>query len=148
MNPLSGSNRVPLSPRRTSSFLPSSSSIPPHGYTPPFGIPSYLRHSSYHSHFYTTPLIPPPSSDASTASVPSIRDSEEKIPLPTHWDEGDKCALLELGSDRLVASFAGSAKYGDRDAAAVRANRPVPSQTGVYYFEVEILNKGVSGYIG
>lgn len=45
-------------------------------------------------------------------------------------------------------TFLGSAKYGDRDAAAVRTNRPIPSQTGVYYWEVTIVDKGVSGYIG
>ncbi|GAA5975303.1 hypothetical protein JCM5350_006421 [Sporobolomyces pararoseus] len=138
MNPLSGSNRVPLSPRRTSSHP--SSSNPLRGYTPPFAVPSYLRHSSYFSRFRTTP---DPSDSLNDSAV-----EQDKISLPTNWDEGDKCALLELTTDGLVASFAGSAKYGDRDAAAVRANKPVPSETGVYYFEVEILNKGVSGYIG
>ncbi|GAA6006258.1 hypothetical protein JCM11491_002086 [Sporobolomyces phaffii] len=141
MNPLSGSNRVPLSPRRTSSLLPPSASSS-HGYTPPFPVPAYLRHSSFHPRFHTTPTPTP------TANPPTPASDCDPIPLPTHWDEGDKCALLELSSDGRVASFAGSAKYGDRDAAAVRANAPVPSETGVYYFEVEILNKGVSGYIG
>ncbi|GEM12860.1 ran-binding protein [Rhodotorula toruloides] len=48
----------------------------------------------------------------------------------------------------MGVSFAGSAKYGDRDAAAIRANRPVPPQAAVYFYEVTILDKGVSGYIG
>ena len=135
MNPLSGSNRVPLSPRRTSSFLPpssSSTSTPISSYTPSFPLPSYLRHSSYSFLFSTTP----------SSSLPN------SIPLPTSWDPLDKCALLELSSNSLECSFRGSAKYGDRDAAAVRANHSVPTETGVWYFEVEVLNKGVSGYIG
>ncbi|KAK4052488.1 hypothetical protein OIV83_002290 [Microbotryomycetes sp. JL201] len=74
--------------------------------------------------------------------------AEEPIYLPTCWNEMDRCALLELSSDRLNLMFAGSAKYGDRDAAAVRADRPIPPQCGVYYFEVEIVDKGLSGYIG
>ncbi|KAM0790579.1 hypothetical protein ACM66B_004446 [Microbotryomycetes sp. NB124-2] len=73
---------------------------------------------------------------------------DEPIYLPTCWNEHDRCALLELSSDRLNLMFAGSAKYGDRDAAAVRADRPIPPQCGVYYFEVEIVDKGLSGYIG
>ncbi|GAA5941566.1 uncharacterized protein JCM15063_001623 [Sporobolomyces koalae] len=149
MNPLSGSNRVPLSPRRTSSFLPSTSTVSSSAtttttktYTPSFAVPAYLRHSSLYAQFRTT------RSHDDQRDVRLDRDEDHTILLPTSWEETDKCALLELSSDHLVASFAGSAKYGDRDAAAVRANRPVPPETGVYYFEVEILNKGVSGYIG
>lgn len=94
------------------------------------------------------------------------------ILLPTCWDEDDRCALIELSSDGLGVSFggacaarsgvfptpadelplardpSGSAKYGDRDAASVRTNRPIPPQAAVYYFEVTIENRGVSGYIG
>ncbi|GAA5874549.1 hypothetical protein JCM1840_002226 [Sporobolomyces johnsonii] len=82
------------------------------------------------------------------AAGSATAERDAPILLPTCWDEDDRCALLELTSDGLGASFAGSAKYGDRDAAAVRANRPVPSQAGVYYFEVTVIDKGVSGYIG
>lgn len=35
-----------------------------------------------------------------------------------------------------------------QDAAAVRADYPIPPQTGIYYFEVEIVSKGQKGYIG
>ena len=33
------------------------------------------------------------------------------------------------------------------DAATVRANHPIPHQCGIFYFEVEIINKGRDGYI-
>jgi hypothetical protein len=36
----------------------------------------------------------------------------------------------------------------DKDAAAVRADQPIPSQAGVYYYEVEVISKGQKGYIG
>lgn len=35
-----------------------------------------------------------------------------------------------------------------QDAAAVRADYPIPPQAGIYYFEVEIVSKGQKGYIG
>jgi len=36
----------------------------------------------------------------------------------------------------------------DRDAAAVRTNHPVPSRCPIFYYEVEIVNKGRDGFIG
>ncbi|KAM0753364.1 competence/damage-inducible protein CinA [Meredithblackwellia eburnea MCA 4105] len=84
------------------------------------------------------------------SSSSRAHDDDAKVPilLPTCWDEGDRCQALELNSDGLGVSFAGSSNHGDRDAAAVRSNRPIPSQAAVYYFEVKIENKGQSGYIG
>ncbi|GAA5893581.1 hypothetical protein JCM6882_007855 [Rhodosporidiobolus microsporus] len=212
MNPLSGSNRLPVSPRRHQSYglplLSSSSSSaptpPPHPparhatFQRPFPVPPYLLHSSlFRDRYYTTPseesaysaLVSPAADEGGSSAAgagagggsgsgvgvrkkPSLSDAlsvgpgvgigvhagdglaaaaaatDAPILLPTCWDEDDRCALLELSSDGLGVSFAGSAKYGDRDAAAIRANRPVPSQCGVYYFEVTVVDKGVSGYIG
>ncbi|KAG0284746.1 hypothetical protein BGZ96_010904 [Linnemannia gamsii] len=36
----------------------------------------------------------------------------------------------------------------DSDASAIRANRPIPPQCGVYYYEVLIKSNGQQGYIG
>ena len=36
----------------------------------------------------------------------------------------------------------------DSDAAAVRSNRPCPRSSGIYYFEIEIIDRGRDGYIG
>ena len=36
----------------------------------------------------------------------------------------------------------------DRDAASIRSNKPIPANCPVYYFEIEIINKGRDGYIG
>ena len=138
-------------------------------YSTPFPVPSYLQHASLYkdrfatgsspssSHRALAPRVGEPHRDSTKGKRPSYAaaatqpdDNKEADPilLPTAWDPDDRCALLDLTSDALGVSFAGSAKNGDRDAAAVRANRPVPSQAAVYYFEVKILDKGVSGYIG
>lgn len=175
----SGSNLLPVSPRRphppasSSSLLhaAASSTLTPRTepYSTPFPVPSYLQHASLYKNRFATGIAPSSSSsplqparvgephrDSTKGKRPSYAatqqpgDNKEEDPilLPTAWNPDDKCALLDLTSDALGVSFAGSAKNGDRDAAAVRANRPVPSQAAVYYFEVKILDKGVSGYIG
>jgi len=36
----------------------------------------------------------------------------------------------------------------DADAAAIRANHPIPSACGIYYFEAEVISKGRDGYMG
>lgn len=170
----SGSNLLPVSPRRPH---PPPSLHPPHAaaasstlaprtepYSTPFPVPSYLQHASLYTDRFATGTAPSsqptrvgePHRDSAKGKRPSYAattqpaDSKEDDPilLPTAWNPDDRCALLDLTSDALGVSFAGSAKNGDRDAAAVRANRPVPSQAAVYYFEVKILDKGVSGYIG
>ena len=71
----------------------------------------------------------------------------EKYPLPTHWNSKDKCSLIELSRHGLRAHYTGSGK-SDGEAAAVRSNFCIPSQCGVYYFEVSIISKGRDGYIG
>ncbi|GAA5944858.1 hypothetical protein JCM3775_003539 [Rhodotorula graminis] len=125
----------------------------------PFPVPAYLRHATlFADRFETVPsTADTAANDLARKPASLTRDDKGKgrastdntrIPLPTCWDEADRCALLELTSDGLGVSFAGSAKYGDRDAAAVRANRPVPPQAGVYYYEVQVLDRGLSGYIG
>ncbi|GAA5863677.1 hypothetical protein JCM3774_001211 [Rhodotorula dairenensis] len=175
----SGSNLLPVSPRRPLSShphphpsLPSTLAPRTEPYVSAFPPPSYLQHASLYRHRFSTGLSssestqPParggvgqqPLGDSSKGKQPSYDHygggdttddvGEDPILLPTAWNPDDRCALLDLTSDALGVSFAGSAKNGDRDAAAIRANRPVPSQAGVYYFEVKVLDKGVSGYIG
>jgi len=52
---------------------------------------------------------------------------------------------LEISGLRVRYKGPGS---DDRDAAAIRANNPVPDCMPVYYYEVEIANKGRDGFIG
>ncbi|CAG8748606.1 12131_t:CDS:2, partial [Ambispora leptoticha] len=36
----------------------------------------------------------------------------------------------------------------DHKAVVIRANNPIPSQCGLFYFEIEIINEGKNGMIG
>ncbi|KTW30156.1 hypothetical protein T552_00635 [Pneumocystis carinii B80] len=68
--------------------------------------------------------------------------------LPSSWNEDDKCNLLSLAGNGLEVKFVGPAKGVEQDAASVRANNPIPTRCGLYYYEIEILSKGYEGLIG
>ncbi|KAK9760457.1 hypothetical protein K7432_015485, partial [Basidiobolus ranarum] len=79
---------------------------------------------------------------------PAVDPNQIDLPqLPTSWNGKDKCALLELSTDGIKVNYIGTGK-SDNDAAAVRANHPMPPQCGLFYFEVDIISKGRDGYIG
>ncbi|KAI9007974.1 concanavalin A-like lectin/glucanase domain-containing protein [Phycomyces nitens] len=67
--------------------------------------------------------------------------------LPTAWNPDQKGEFVEMSQDHLQLSYEGIGKK-DSDIAAVRANFPMRHQCGIYYFEVEIISKGVDGHIG
>jgi len=84
-------------------------------------------------------------------------DVAEKLPLssttttepphlPSRFNERDRCAMLELANDGMDAKFAGPAKGTESDAASVRADYPIPTSCGIYYFEVTIISRGSQGY--
>ncbi|KAF2751127.1 SPRY-domain-containing protein [Sporormia fimetaria CBS 119925] len=66
---------------------------------------------------------------------------------PTRWNEMDKNVQIELDEDGSVAKYAGPQKLQE-EAAAVRANRPMPRQAGIYYFEVSVQSRLKEGIIG
>lgn len=41
----------------------------------------------------------------------------------------------------------GPSSTGEKEAAAARANHPIPPACGIYYYEVTITDKGVKGYV-
>ena len=45
----------------------------------------------------------------------------------------------------LSPSFLSGSGKNQKDAAAVRANHPIPTGCGIYYYEVKIINKGRDG---
>ncbi|KAJ1328526.1 hypothetical protein BSLG_010258 [Batrachochytrium salamandrivorans] len=67
--------------------------------------------------------------------------------LPTSWNPKDKGSILDLSGNNMRVSYQGTGK-SDTDAASVRANSHIPSQTGIYYYEITITSKGRDGYIG
>lgn len=128
------SNSIPLGRRRLIG-------TPHPTYARPFSVPSYLLHSYNSSRFFTMELAK--EIDSMDSTTPH---DGERILLPTCWDA--KSVLLDLASDGVNVRFGGTAKYGDRDAAAILANQPIDPSVGIYYFEVMIISKGHSGYIG
>ncbi|KAL6705909.1 hypothetical protein ACN47E_006188 [Coniothyrium glycines] len=75
--------------------------------------------------------------------APALVD-EPVAPWPTRWNDGDRFVQLELEEGGRVAKFAGSQKTHD-EAAAVRADFPMPRQCGIYYYEMTITSKGKDG---
>jgi hypothetical protein len=69
---------------------------------------------------------------------------DEPAPWPTKWNEGDKFAQLDIEENGRLAKFSGSQKTHD-EAAAVRADFPMPRQCGIYYYEVTVISKGRDG---
>ncbi|KAF9134992.1 hypothetical protein BGW39_005084 [Mortierella sp. 14UC] len=67
--------------------------------------------------------------------------------LPSRWSSAEKTDKTELSEDDLQVRYTGPGK-ADSDASAIRANRPIPPQCGVYYYEVLIKSNGQQGYIG
>jgi hypothetical protein len=71
---------------------------------------------------------------------------EPVAPWPTRWNDGDRFSQLELESEGRTAKFSGTQKTHD-EAAAVRADFPMPRQCGIYYFEITVISKGKDGYV-
>uniref|UniRef100_A0A915E4E7 B30.2/SPRY domain-containing protein n=1 Tax=Ditylenchus dipsaci TaxID=166011 RepID=A0A915E4E7_9BILA len=71
----------------------------------------------------------------------------KKESLPRHWSATDRFNSLNISNDLLRIRYKGKGA-SHKDAAAVRANRPIPKSTIVYYYEIKIINKGIHGYMG
>ncbi|KDQ54931.1 hypothetical protein JAAARDRAFT_354484 [Jaapia argillacea MUCL 33604] len=67
--------------------------------------------------------------------------------LPTRWSDQDRHPNLSVGGDGRDLSYNGPSSSGEKDAAAARTNHPIPPACGIYYYEVEIVNKGQKGHI-
>ena len=76
---------------------------------------------------------------------PSLED-HGLAPLPSKWAEVDKYGGLEIAANGLDVKYIGLSKLHDHEAAAARADHPMPPQCGIYYFEVTIISKGKEGY--
>ncbi|TVY65664.1 Uncharacterized protein LSUE1_G007172 [Lachnellula suecica] len=74
--------------------------------------------------------------------APPVED--EAVPrLPSKWSSMDKYGGLEILSDGQEIKFTGPKSDRDRDheACAVRADFPMPTQCGIYYYEVTIISR-------
>ena len=72
---------------------------------------------------------------------PASAELEDVVsPLPTRWNSDDKDHSVEVYGDGYEVKYTGS-KSSEIEAGAIRADNYMPTQCGVYYFEVMILNK-------
>ncbi|KAF9186926.1 hypothetical protein BGZ51_001236 [Haplosporangium sp. Z 767] len=83
----------------------------------------------------------------SGTTTPTRAQRPLRYQLPSRWSNVDKTEKTMLSEDDLQVHYIGPGAV-DSDAAAIRTNRPIPPQCGVYYFEVFIKSKGQQGYIG
>ncbi|GAQ91941.1 RAN binding protein [Klebsormidium nitens] len=68
--------------------------------------------------------------------------------LPSAWSvDANLSSKLETATCDLQVIYRGSGK-SDAEAAAVKANRPVPTSVPIFYYEVRVISKGRDGYIG
>ncbi|RIB07164.1 concanavalin A-like lectin/glucanase domain-containing protein [Gigaspora rosea] len=65
--------------------------------------------------------------------------------LPTAWKIDDKSQFVTIDSSELKVNYTDPNDY---EAVVIRANNPIPSQYGLFYFEIEIINEGKNGMIG
>ncbi|KAJ6121389.1 SPla/RYanodine receptor SPRY [Penicillium capsulatum] len=108
---------------------------------------------------------PPLSASSSNAHLPRLAPShrgmthdiiereppstpDALMPLPTQWSSSDKYDGLELSPDGLDVRYSGPTHKHDHEAAALRADNPMPPQCGIYYYEIRIESKPKEGMIG
>lgn len=73
---------------------------------------------------------------------------EDVVPmLPSQWKEHDRTGGLEISTDGLELRCSGIMKSQEHEAAAARTDYPMPSQCGIYYYEVSVLHKGKEGCV-
>ena len=69
-------------------------------------------------------------------------------PLPSKWAEVDKHKSIEIAGDGQQVVYVANTKLADHEAASARADHPMPTAAGIYYYEVHIEHKGKDGMIG
>lgn len=67
--------------------------------------------------------------------------------LPLSWSNKDKASFITLSDNNLRVHYKGIGK-GHKDAASVRAEKPIPQSCLLYYYEIKVICKGRDGYMG
>ncbi|TGZ77704.1 SPRY-domain-containing protein [Ascodesmis nigricans] len=160
---VSGQAPAPLR-EQTSPHFGSSGSFKAPAPSSPAVVPSYLVESLYaerlastsgsvFNSYSTSPLLP-----MSPRKIHRYRgvatDIVEHSPvtdellsaLPTRWDETAKSNSIQIMENGCEAKFIGNGKSNEVEpAGAVRADKPIPLQCGVFYFEVTIVSRRKRG---
>ncbi|KAI1084979.1 SPRY domain-containing protein [Whalleya microplaca] len=72
-----------------------------------------------------------------------VFDEEDAIaPLPTRWNNDDKYGGLEVTANGQEVKYIStrSSRDQEHEVCAIRADHPMPTQAGIYYFEVSLLS--------
>ncbi|KAI9480498.1 MAG: concanavalin A-like lectin/glucanase domain-containing protein [Benjaminiella poitrasii] len=67
--------------------------------------------------------------------------------LPSAWDVKAKGEFIDMSLDHLQLTYRGNGK-DELEVSSARANHAMRRQCGVYYFEIQVLSKGIDGQIG
>ncbi|KAL0084816.1 hypothetical protein F4703DRAFT_1929086 [Phycomyces blakesleeanus] len=67
--------------------------------------------------------------------------------LPSCWNDRDRSRNIKVGANGLDLIYTGPG-LREIDAASVRANFPIRSRCGVYYYELKVISRGHDGFIG
>ncbi|KAI0402184.1 ran-binding protein [Xylaria palmicola] len=76
--------------------------------------------------------------------VPVLDHAPTVPPLPTRWNKEDKSGALEVSMNGLEVKCnpaLRTTREQDHEISGIRADHPMPSQAGIYYFEVTLLSK-------
>jgi hypothetical protein len=86
------------------------------------------------------------------------------LSIPTKWNESDKSPHLIVSPNGKDVTFSGMpfspawplhliclvgnvSPLETQNAAAVRAECPIPPACGIYYYEVTVIDRGNKGYV-
>ena len=76
----------------------------------------------------------------SSESTPHIAEEDAVPPLPSQWKERKENGGLTIFPDRLDLLCSMQMENQEHEAAAARTDHPMPSQCGIYYYEVQIIS--------
>ncbi|RHZ83265.1 hypothetical protein Glove_99g165 [Diversispora epigaea] len=75
------------------------------------------------------------------------KTATKPIFLPTQWSVNDSSSYIKVTSNGLGLRCAGPGR-NNSDAASIRTDHPIPRKAGLFYYEIDIMNKGDKGFIG
>ncbi|KAI1453529.1 SPRY domain-containing protein [Annulohypoxylon moriforme] len=81
--------------------------------------------------------------------APAVEDDHSIPPLPSRWNKDDKHGALEVVAEGQEVKYAASrnSREQEHETCAIRADHPMPWQTGIYYFEVTLLSRRRDEYV-
>ncbi|KAI1347003.1 ran-binding protein [Xylaria sp. FL0043] len=76
--------------------------------------------------------------------APAYENTTAVPPLPTRWNKDDKFGAIEVSANGLEVKYnpaLRTTREQDHEICGIRADHPMPTQAGIYYFEITLLSK-------